>query len=167
MELFGFDNSGTIWNLQTNDSKQIGLFKNGTGTGDFTSANLSSLMEGGTLTLMFEYDDANHTLAVYVNDTLVTTAADVDINDWIAFRAGQGGRPLDREFPNGTKCLSRRPWRCWPLAWPAWPSAAAWPKILHPFQKAPAPGAFSLLSSQRPHGRCSSKKILEAQGMGT
>ena len=102
MELFGFNNSGTIWNLQTNGSKQIGLFKGGTGTGNFTSANLSSLMEGGTLTLMFEYDDANHTLAVYVNDTLLTTATDMEINAWITFRAGQDGRPLNREFPNGT-----------------------------------------------------------------
>ena len=102
MELFGFDNSGTIWNLQTNDSKQIGLFKNGTGTGDFTSDNLSTLMADGTLSLVLEYDDTAQTLALYVNDTLVTTAADVDINDWIAFRAGQGGRPLYREFPNGT-----------------------------------------------------------------
>ena len=102
MELFGFDNVGTIWNLQTNDSKQIGLFKKGTGTGDFTSDNLSTLMADGTLSLVLEYDDTAQTLALYVNDTLVTTAADVDINDWIAFRAGQGGGPLDREFPNGT-----------------------------------------------------------------
>ncbi len=102
MELFGFDNAGTIWNLQTNDSKQIGLFKSGTGTGDFTSDNLSTLMADGTLSLVLEYDDTAQTLALYVNDTLVTTAADVDINDWITFRAGQGGRPLDREFPAGT-----------------------------------------------------------------
>ena len=78
MELFGFDNVGTIWNLQTNDSKQIGLFKKGTGTGDFTSDNLSTLMADGTLSLVLEYDDTAQT------------------------RAGQGGRPLDREFPNGT-----------------------------------------------------------------
>lgn len=102
MELFAFNSAGTVWNLQTNASKQIGLFKGTTGTGNFTSANLSSLMENGTLSLMFEYNDAAQTLTVYVNDTLLTTASGVEINDWITFRAGQDSRPLDREFPDET-----------------------------------------------------------------
>ena len=102
MELFAFNSAGTVWNLQTNASKQIGLFKGTTGTGNFTSANLSSLMENGTLSLMFEYNDAAQTLTVYVNDTLLTTASGVEINDWITFRAGQDSRPLDREFHDET-----------------------------------------------------------------
>ena len=32
---------------------------------------------------------------------------------------------------------SRRRWRCWPLAWRAWPSADAWPDLPPPPKKAP------------------------------
>ena len=102
MELFGFDNAGIIYSLQTNGQKQVGLFVDSTGTGNMTADNLSALMANGTLTLVLEYDDAAGTLAVYANDTLVTTATGVEINDWVTFRAGQSSRPLDREFPDGT-----------------------------------------------------------------
>ena len=104
IELFAFNYANSYWKLQTNPIEQI-VFGRPSFAASFLST-LSVLMKDGKLTLMFEYDDAAQTIAVYIEDSCLTnaTTSGVNIDSWLTFRAGgiDNAYPLDREFPEGT-----------------------------------------------------------------